>query len=61
MHVVFDSGGGIASAEITGSSGVSLLDSWTRNFVYAHWRNAALANQSYDVPFIYDPGSRTVR
>jgi TonB family protein len=60
MHIIFDSGGAISSAEITSSSGVSILDVSTRNFVYGHWKNGALANQSYNVPFIYDPSSRTV-
>ncbi len=61
LHVVFDGSGGIASADVSGSSGVILLDTWTRNFVYAHWKNPGLAGRSYDVPFVYDPGSRTVR
>jgi len=61
MRVVFDSTGGISSAEVAGSSGVVLLDTWTRNFIYAHWKNAGLANQTYTVPVIYDPSNRTVQ
>jgi len=56
MRVVFDGSGGIATAEVIGSSGVTLLDSWTRNFIYGHWKNAGLANQTFTVPVIYDPG-----
>jgi TonB family protein len=61
MHVVFDGSGGIASVEVTGSSGVVLLDTYSRNFIYAHWKNPGLANQAFDVPFVYDLSSRTVR
>ena len=60
MRVEFDSSGGIASAEVVGSSGVTLLDTWTRNFIYAHWKNAGLANKTFTVPVIYDPSNRTV-
>ncbi len=56
MRVAFDGSGGVASAEVVGSSGVTLLDSWTRNFIYGHWKNAGLANQTFTVPVIYDPG-----
>jgi hypothetical protein len=37
------------------SSGVTLLDVSTRNFIYGHWKNASLANKSVSVPIIYDP------
>ena len=60
MHVVFDSSGSIASADVTGSSGVTLLDNWTRNFIYGHWKNPGLANRSFDVPVVYDPRNGTV-
>ena len=56
MRVVFDAGGGVADAEVISSSGVILLDTWSRNFIYAHWKNAGLANQTFTVPIIYDPG-----
>jgi TonB family protein len=55
MHVVFDSGGRVASAEVVSSSGVTVLDTWTRNFIYGHWGNPSVANQSVNVPIVYDP------
>lgn len=61
MHISFDSGGGIQSADVTSSSGVTLLDTWTRNFIYGHWKNASMAGRSVDVPIIYDPSQHTVR
>ena len=61
MHIVFDGSGAVASADVTSSSGVILLDTYTRNFVYGHWKNASLAGRSYDVPFVYDPSLRSVR
>jgi TonB family protein len=57
MHVVFDASGGIASAEIANSSGVTELDVNTRNFIYGHWKNASLANHVYNVPIVYDPST----
>jgi TonB family protein len=55
MHVVFDAGGGVASADIVSSSGIIELDTSTRNFIYGHWKNASVANQSVNVSIIYDP------
>ncbi len=61
MNVVFGPSGEIESATITGSSGVTLLDSSTRNFIYGHWKNASMAGKNVNVPIIYDPGQRSVR
>jgi TonB family protein len=60
VHVVFDASGGISSADIAGSSGVTELDTYTRNFIYGHWKNASLANRTYTVPIVYDPRSGAV-
>ena len=61
MQVSFGPDGSVASAEIRESSGVTILDISTRNFVYGHWKNASLANSIIHVPVIYDPGNRSVR
>lgn len=55
MHVVFDGSGGISSAEVTGSSGYSILDASTRTFIYSNWKNAGMANRTVNVPIVYDP------
>jgi TonB family protein len=60
IRVVFGPDGSVSSADITESSGVTLLDVSTRNFVYGHWKNASLANQTIHIPVIYDPGGRSV-
>jgi TonB family protein len=54
MEVVFGPDGSVASAEVVQSSGYSILDVSTRNFVYGHWKNAQLANQTIHIPIIYD-------
>jgi TonB family protein len=55
MHVVFDAGGGIASAEVTKSCGYSNLDTSTRDFINENWKNSSMANKTVDVPIVYDP------
>lgn len=60
MIVVFGSDGSVASATVEQSSGVTLLDSSTRNFIYGHWKNATLANTTIHIPIIYDPGNLSV-
>jgi hypothetical protein len=55
MHVVFDGGGAVTSADVVSSSGVTSLDTWTRNYIFGHWKNASAANQSVNVSIIYDP------
>jgi TonB family protein len=59
MRVVFDSGGGVASADVVSSSGVTILDVSTRNFIYGHWKNASLAGQTVHIPIIYDPSDQS--
>ena len=54
MHVTFGADGAVASADVVGSSGYAILDSWTRNFIFGHWKNASLANQTVHVPVVYD-------
>jgi TonB family protein len=54
LHIVFDGGGGIASADVVSSSGVEILDSSSRIWVFGHWKNASLAGKSVNVPLIYD-------
>ena len=58
MRVVFDGGGGVANAEVISSSGVTLLDTSTRNFIYGHWKNSSQANRTVEVPIVYDPSGR---
>jgi TonB family protein len=58
MQVLFGPDGAVMNAEIQQSSGYSILDVSTRNFIYAHWKNASLANTTIHVPVIYDPGNR---
>jgi TonB family protein len=60
MQVVFDSTGAVASAQILGSSGVTILDISTRNFIYGHWKNATQANRTVAVSIVYDPSGRSV-
>jgi TonB family protein len=60
MEVVFGSDGAVSSASVTESSGVTLLDVSTRNFIYGHWKNATLANTTIHIPIIYDPGRGAV-
>jgi len=59
IEVVFGSDGAVSSAEVVQSSGSSILDVWTRNFVYGHWKNAQLANQTIHVPVVYDIAQST--
>jgi TonB family protein len=60
MQVVFGSDGSVSSADVRESSGVTILDSWTRNFVYGHWKNATLANSTIHIQIIYDPSNQSV-
>ena len=60
MHVTFDGGGNIANADIVGSSGYTSIDSYTRLFIYEHWKNTGLNGQSFNVPIVYDPGRGSV-
>lgn len=54
MRVVFGADGSVSTADVVQSSGFSLLDSSTRNFIFGHWKNAQLANHTIEVPVIYD-------
>jgi TonB family protein len=56
MEVVFGPGGSVESADVQQSSGVDLLDIYTRAFIYAHWKDASFANSTIHIPIIYDPG-----
>jgi TonB family protein len=60
MHVTFGPSGEIENAEVSNSCGVTLLDTWTRNFIYGHWKNASMAGRDVHVPIIYDPSQHTV-
>jgi protein TonB len=59
MVVVFGSSGEVQSAEVQQSSGFHILDTYTRAFIYAHWKNASFANSTISIPIIYDPGKIT--
>jgi TonB family protein len=59
MQVTFGSDGSVASATIIQSSGVTLLDVSTRNFIYGHWSNAQFANQTITIPIVYDLSNPT--
>ena len=54
MHVVFDSAGNVVAADVVSSSGYSILDFSTRDFILANWKNPAEANQTVNVPITYD-------
>jgi TonB family protein len=60
MEVIFGADGSVQSATVIESSGVTLLDISTRNFVYGHWKNVTLANTTVHIPIIYDPVNHTV-
>lgn len=51
--VEFNARGDVAHAEIAKSSGVPLLDSWTRSFCLENWHDPELAGQSFNAPVVY--------
>ena len=53
VGIQFDSEGRPADVEIDTSSGVSVLDSSTRSFIQANWRNESFAGRRVTVPVEY--------
>jgi TonB family protein len=58
IRVTFDSSGAASELTINQSSGSSLLDTNTREFVLSHWKNPQLAGGTYNFPIVYDPTQR---
>ena len=57
VQVVFGADGSVASATVIVSSGATVLDNNTRDFVYGHWKNPSLANQTLKYTVTYDPSN----
>lgn len=57
IQVSYDAHGAVKSVGIIGTSGVSLLDTTTKNFVLAHWQDPSKANQVINSTVTFDPWS----
>jgi TonB family protein len=53
MSLQFDSRGNVVQAEVAQSSGVQLLDTFTRTFIRTHWHSLSYAGQTVTVPVRY--------
>jgi TonB family protein len=53
IAIQFDGSGSVSDVEVTGSSGVPLLDSSTVKFIQAHWHNESFAGRHATVPIEY--------
>jgi protein TonB len=61
MRVCFDEKGGIVSADVAQSSGVSILDEATKSFIVSNWHLPDYAGRSVLIPIVYrlkPPGMR---
>jgi TonB family protein len=53
IGIQFDGSGAAADVEVIASSGVSILDSSTRNFIREHWHDDSFAGRHVTVPVEY--------
>jgi len=53
LNLQFDGSGSVAEAEVTESSGHSVLDANARQWVRMHWHNGSFANRIVSVPIQY--------
>ncbi len=53
MQVAFGPLGQVTDAQVHQSSGYSILDNSTRNYILVHWKSPTRANTSITVPIIY--------
>jgi TonB family protein len=53
VSIRFDASGNAEDVEVIQSSGVSILDTSTQNFIRSHWHNASFAGRTATVPVRY--------